>query len=247
VPEIISFAPGGYRYIKGAFQYSGGVRAEPGFAIERARLSRPVPLKQGFAAVESHFKSIGRPETAFCACELRSPKPFTRQGFVDFNREYVKTLERWGIFKDDVNPVARTNVCPDYGGPAEPSLYAFSYTVPSETQRPSFIIAGSGEAHEVAGKFEIVRAGDTTLDGMREKLRFVMSVMESRLTALGLSWELAVATQAYTVFDIGPFIGKDLAAKGAIPGGLIWHFARPPVVDIDFEMDVHGPIRQIVL
>ena len=69
------------------------------------------------------------PATAFAQCELRSPAPFSDQGFYDFNREYVQTLARWGIFKDDLNPVARTNVCPAFEPPTVPSLYAFSYTV----------------------------------------------------------------------------------------------------------------------
>src|SRR6185437_5478167 len=55
--EIIVFEPGGYRYIKGVFQYSAGVAAESGFAIVRARLARPLPLLDGFTAVESHLKA----------------------------------------------------------------------------------------------------------------------------------------------------------------------------------------------
>ena len=35
--NVVTFQPGGYRFIEHAFQYSGGVAAEPGFAIERAR------------------------------------------------------------------------------------------------------------------------------------------------------------------------------------------------------------------
>ena len=95
--NAIVFAPGGYRYISAVFQYSGGVAAEPGFEIERARLAKPVPIADGFRLVEAHLKAIGRPSTAFAACELRSPAPFTDQGFVEFNRHYVQTLERWGI------------------------------------------------------------------------------------------------------------------------------------------------------
>ena len=38
------FAPGGYRYIPAVFQYSGGVAAEDGYELERARFMRPVPL-----------------------------------------------------------------------------------------------------------------------------------------------------------------------------------------------------------
>src|SRR3954471_23148720 len=64
------FAAGGYRYIPAVFQYSGGVAAEPGFAIVRVRFHRPVPLSQGFARVEQAIREAGRPLTAFCACEL---------------------------------------------------------------------------------------------------------------------------------------------------------------------------------
>ena len=131
--EVPVFEAGGYRYIKAVFQYSGGVAAEPGYEIERARFAKPLPLADAFAAVEAHLKALGRPTTAFAACELRSPEPFTDQGFYDFNKAYVITLERWGIYKggdNPVNPVARTNVCPMYDKPAEPVMYAFSYTVP---------------------------------------------------------------------------------------------------------------------
>ena len=66
--------------------------------------------------------ALGRPPTAFCACELRSPEPFTEEGFKAFNRVYVGTLERWGLFKDEVNPVARSNVCPEIDKPPAPEL-----------------------------------------------------------------------------------------------------------------------------
>ncbi|RPI45705.1 MAG: hypothetical protein EHM59_09405, partial [Betaproteobacteria bacterium] len=92
---VQTFAPGGYRYIPGVFQYSSGVAAEPGFEIERARLVRPLPLTDGFRAIENYLRSLGRPLTAFAACELRTPAPFTEQGFYEFNKAYVVTLERW--------------------------------------------------------------------------------------------------------------------------------------------------------
>ena len=47
-----TFAPGGYRFIPAVFQYSGGVAAEPGFAIVRVRFRKPVPLAEGFARIE---------------------------------------------------------------------------------------------------------------------------------------------------------------------------------------------------
>jgi hypothetical protein len=244
------FEPGGYRYIEAVFQYSSGVAAQPGFEIERARLLHPLPLAEGFLAVEAHLRSLGRPSTAFAACELRSPEPFSEQGFHDFNRGYVKTLARWGLYKDEVNPVARTNVCPEHAKPAQPVLYAFSYTVPSgAVKRSSFIIAGGGEVRDGAGSFRerTVRHGETTPDALREKVRHVVGEMERRLEALGFTWRDAVSTQAYCVQDIGALIGPEIAARGAAQGGLCWHFARPPVNGLEYEMDVRGAAREIVL
>ena len=189
MPAVQSFAPGGYRFITHAFQYSGGVAAEPGFRIERARFANPPKLADGFDAIEAHLNRIGRPPTAFCACELRSPAQFTEAGFVAFNRHYVQRLETWGIFRDEVNPVARSNVCPEIDPPASPVFYAFSYTVPSDGDAaPSFVCAGSGEAREGGASYaeRIVRLGDHSPDGMREKARFVLGEMERRMSGARL-------------------------------------------------------------
>ena len=248
--EVVFFPEGGYRYIKAVFQYSSGVAAEPGFALERARFARPLPLVQGFAAVEAHLAALGRPLASFAACELRSPAPMSEQGFRDFNLDYVRTLERWGIYKDGVNPVARTNVCPAYTPPDQPLLYAFSYTVPaSEAGRRSFVIAGGGEARNGPGSLaeRTVRAGATTPEAMREKVRFVLQEMEARLSALGFSWRDATVTQAYTVQDIGAWVGSEVAARGAAEGGLVWHFARPPIIGLEYEMDVRGVAREVLV
>lgn len=249
MPDIQPFAPGGYRFIPGPFQYSGGVAAEPGFRIERARFATPPPLADGFAAIEAHLASLGRPPTAFCACELRSPAQFTDSGFIAFNRSYVEWLAAWGIFRDEVNPVARSNVCPEIDPPAAPVFHAFSYTVPSQDGTTGFVCAGSGEAREGGASYadRIVRRGDQTPDGMREKARYVLGEMERRMAALGFGWADATATQVYTVYDIHPFLADEIVRRGAIPGGLTWHYARPPVQGLDFEMDVRGLARELVL
>lgn len=248
------FEPGGYRYVRGPFQYSGGVAAEPGFEIERARFARPVSIDEGFRAVQTHLAGVGRPPTAFCACELRSPAPFTEEGFRAFNRAYVATLEKWGIFRDEDNPVARSNVCPEVGPPTEPVFEAFSYTVSARVRSgasaaPSFVIAGSGEAAEGGGGYEerIIRLGDTSPEAMREKARYVLQEMERRMTALGVSWATATATQVYTVHDLYPFLPDEIVRRGAARGGLIWHYARPPVIGLDYEMDVRGvPLERVI-
>jgi hypothetical protein len=247
--SVAVFAAGGYRYIEGMFQYSGGSAAQPGFEIVRARFMRCLPLADGFRAIEAHLKGAGRPLAAFCACELRSPAPFTEQGFLEFNRAYVQTLERWGLYQDGRNPVARTNVCPAYGAPAEPSLYAFSYTAAARSPRGSFIVAGSGEAPEGRGNYRdhMTRPNDVSLDGLRDKMRFVAGEMENRLKSLGFGWQDAASTQAYTVRDIGALVDSEIFARGAAPGGLSWHFCRPPVAGLEYEMDVRGAAQEIRL
>jgi len=251
--NVAVFQPGGYRYIPAVFQYCAGVAAEPGYEIERARFAQPLPLRDAFGAVEAYLKSIGRPTTAFAACELRSPEPFTEQGFIDFNRAYVTTLERWGIYKGGdqfVNPVARTNVCQMYDKPLEPVMYGFSYTVPAKAgARPTFILSGGGESLG-SGKTHrerIIRLDDTSPEGLREKVEAVVAEMERRLAALGFTWKDAVTTQAYTVQNIGHLVGEVLAARGACTGGLVWTYSWPPVVHLEFEMDVRGAARELIL
>ena len=247
--ETAEFTAGGYRYIRGAFQYSSGVAAQPGFAIERARFARPVGLEDGFRRIEAHLAALGRPPTAFCACELRSPAPFDDQGFIAFNRVYVGTLERWGLFRDEENPVARTNVCPAHHAPDAPAFEAFSYTVPADAAAPSFVIAGGGDARPGTEPYakRIVRYGETSADAMREKGRFVLDMMQARLAALGLGWDDATAVQAYAVEDIQAVMAEEISPRGAARAGLVWHFARPPVEGLAFEMDLRGVAVERVL
>jgi hypothetical protein len=239
----------GYRYIPGPFQYSAGVAALPGYSITRVRFANPVPLTDGFRRIEHHLREAGLKLTAFCACELRSPAPFTDQGFIAFNRDYVGTLERWGIFANDRNPVARSNVCPDQDKPPVPSFYAFCYVAPAANAAPSFVCAGSGEAREGAGPYrdKTIRHGETTPDAMLEKARFVLGVMETRMAALGGSWASATGVQAYTVHDLHPFLGPEIVARGAARHGLTWHVCRPPVIGLEYEMDCRAVAHEHVL
>ena len=135
---------------------------------------------------------------------------------------------------------------PELAPPAEPSFYAFSYTVPGQG---GFVAAGSGEAREGAGSYaeRIIRLGDTSAAGMREKARYVVGEMARRLTALGFGWSDVTATQIYTVHDLHPILADEIVRPGAAPAGLTWHYARPPVEGLDFEMDVRGVIRELVL
>jgi len=238
------FGPGNYRYIPAVFQYSGGVAAEPGYRLERVMFKNPVPLKQGFARIAELIKGAGRPLTSFAACELRSPEPFTEETFRAFNETYVGTLAEWGIFDpaSRTNPVARSNVCPEIEKPAGPSFHAFVFTVPDASAAPSFHVAGSGESAEGKGNYRdhTVRLGDISPGAMKEKAQYVLGEMERRMALLGFNWADTTASQLYTVHDPHPFLASEIVRRGAATRGLTWHFARPPVVDLEFEMDCRG-------
>ena len=42
--ETRDMPSGGYRFMPGVFQYSGGVGAMPGHALERVQFSKPLPM-----------------------------------------------------------------------------------------------------------------------------------------------------------------------------------------------------------
>ena len=246
---VSPFPAGNYSFIPAVFQYSSAAAADAGFEIERVRFDRLQPLAEGFATAADYIRSAGRPLTSFCACELRSPAAFTEDGFRAFNEHYVKTLAEWEIYDGATNPVARSNVCPEIDPPAEPSFHAFSFTRPKADAPPSFVIAGSAEAREGAGSYveRTVRFRDVSPDGMKDKVRFTVSQMEGRMAAFGFAWKDTTAVQAYTVQDFHPVIADELVRRGAVRSGLTWHFARPPVIDLEFEMDCRRVTRETVI
>jgi hypothetical protein len=251
---VSNFAVGGYRYIPSVFQYSAGVAAESGFRLEQARFKSPVPIQNAFAIVERHLTQIGRPFTAFAHCELRSPGQFDDNGFIEFNKKYVGTLHKWGIYQAQnagtkaINPVARTNVCPEFFGPQEISMLAFTYTVPCATvSNANFVVSGGGDARPGSEPYKdrIIAYGDHSQSGLQSKVEFVIQEMEKRLKSLGFTWSDVACTQAYSVHNIGGLVESLLAGRGFIRNGLSWHFARPPVMGLDFEMDLRGAVNQV--
>lgn len=249
---LIENVGGNYRFLKSISPYSSGVVAAPGYEIVHATLNAPLQFQAGFQWIARHLASVGRPIQALCAVELRSPRPFSFEGFDEFNAGYRAALADAGILIEDplqgmdgLNPVARTNVAPDVCPPAEPSLYAFSYTVPGPESdaRPTFVVAGAGELLE--GSLDpqaIVRPGDVSADAIREKAAYVMGCMVARLRGLGVGWHQVSAVNVYTVHDIFPFLQHEILPGLGSAGwhGVRWHYARPPIVGVEYEMDVRS-------
>ncbi len=241
---------GDYSYLPGISAFSCGTVARAGHEIVHVTLARPVPWRSGFDRIAQHLREQGRERSALCGIELRSPAAFTFAGFEQFNAGYRSLLADWGILVGDDNPIPRTNVAPVVAAPAEPSLYAFAYTVPGRTPASTFIVAGAGELRDRAqGPEGIVRHGDTSPDGMREKCRFVLQTMQERLTALGGDWSRVTAIDIYTAQPIHALVLEEilrLAGPAAIHG-VRWFPSRPPIQGLEFEMDLRGVARELVL
>lgn len=145
--------------------------------------------------------------------------------------------------------MARSNVCPVVSPPPEPGFYAFSFTIEDAAAAPSFVVAGSGEAPEGKANYSAHTGavGETSASGLREKARYVLGEMERRMGAFGFGWPDTTAAQVYSVHDIRPFLADEIAKRGAMDGGLTWHLCRPPVINLEYEIDCRGiSVEQVV-
>ncbi len=247
---LIDHPEGNYRFLPGIAPYSCGAVSAPGFEIVHVVSQRPLPYRAGFEQIAGHLAANGRPKAALCGVELRSPAPFSFPGFAAFNAEYAAILQQWGLFVNGVNPVARTNVAPVIHPPAEPVLYGFSYSRPCDSQRLTFIVAGAGELPEgVLNAEGIVNRGDTSPHGITTKAVFVMGLMEQRLHGLGADWSMVNAIDVYTIHPLDTIV-PELVLSHAGPAsmhGVRWHYTRPPITEIEFEMDLRGTRSELIL
>jgi len=240
---LIDNPRGNYRFLAGIAPYSSGVIANAGHEIVHVVLHEPLAYRAGFDLVADHLKSEGQPRTALCAIELRLPAPVSFAGFAEFNAEYQALLDDWDLLIGGINPVARTNVAPEVVRLPAPSLYAFSYTRPADIGRPTFVVAGAGDIVEQnLSTHAIVREGKTSADAMREKAIHVMSVMSARLAGLGVDWAGVTAVDIYTAQTLDTYIREVVLApmKQSSVHGVHWHYVRPPIEGLEFEMDVRG-------
>ena len=234
---------GNYRFLPGIDPYSSGVIADAGYEVVHVRLASPVEWREGFDLVESHLAANDRPRLALCGIQLRCPRPHTMDGFVAFNSDYVALLDSWGLILNGMNPVARTNVAPVHKPPSATQLYAFSFTRFLEGEERTFVVAGAGELQSRAlDSGGILRRGETNSDALREKAAYVMNVMSKRLEGLGVGWDLVTCMNVYTAHPVDDLLEKALVpvAGTAVSRGVTLHFTRPPIVEIEFEMDVRG-------
>ena len=88
----------------------------------------------------------------------------------------------------------------------------------------------------------IVALGDTSPDGLETKARFVMELMENRLRGLGVSWPLVNRINVYTAHSLTALLPEGILKRvgAASIHGVHWHYSRPPIAEIEYEMDVRS-------
>ncbi len=245
---------GRYRYLRGGSPYSSGVAAEPGFRVERIQFEHLLPWRGGFDRIDRYLSDVGEPRESLCAIELRCPSPYTIDGFKAYNETYCDVLRSWEVYDGDENPIARTNVAPSLDPPDEQTMHAFSCAVPdadaADEDASSFVIAGGGEvASPELTRQAIIRCGETTEDAIGEKGTYVVNLMAKRLEGLGFAWDDVRETNVYTVHPIDRAVVPYLLERmgRASRHGINQIPSRPPIVDIEYEMDLRSVARQVAV
>lgn len=246
---------GGYAFLPASATYSAGAIASPGFGLSHVVFRRPLPLADGFDAMRAYLAVTGRPMAAVCGIEVRIDMPLTWDGFGDFNKGYIALLQQHGLHMGGKAPAVRTNVAPlpTSIAPQQPSIYAFTHTLPIDTNSVNYIIAGQGESGKAPEgrppREGIVRLGDTSSDAMREKAAYCVAAANDIMGRLGVRWADASATNVYTAHPYHTFLDEVvLSAMGSsVIHGVHWHYSRPPIEEIEFEIDARNVAQEIML
>jgi hypothetical protein len=243
---------GHYQFLPSGSAFSGGVAASSGYALERANFNSPPPLAEVFEHIRAHLERLGQPMTALCAVELRSPAVVGFSEFAAFNQTYIRLLHQHSLLLDGESPITRTNVVPALDAPATPLVHAFSYAVPApELSGNFFVTAGAGELQDGDGepRSRIVRAGEHDADAMAQKAAFVMEYLTQTLHNLSVTWSEVGGINLYTVQTLEPYLEPVVLEPlgEAARRGLHWYHARPPILEIEFEMDARRVAREVWL
>ena len=147
-------------------------------------------------------------------------------------------------------PAPKPRPLPAWNPPSEVMLHGFSFTLPSREKAPTFIVAGCGELR--GGPMleaEVIRAGETGPEAMREKASYVIHNMWKRLAGLEVSWDDVTCTDVYTMqpfLDLAGAVVVDRMGV-AMQAGLRSFPSRPPIDELEFELATRGVRRELVI
>ena len=76
-----------------------------------------------------------------------------------------------------------------------------------------------------------------------------MATMQERLRALGGTWDRVMAIDVYAARPIDEIVHRDILPQAgpAAIHGVRWFPSLPPIQGLDFEMDLRGVARELVL
>ena len=245
-PALLDNEAGGYRVLPAGQVFCGGVIPMPGREIVHAMIRPFMPLNDTWGFIEAYLKALGLPIRALCGMELRIPQQLTLDGFRAFNAPYAEQLRKWDLILGNYSAVCRTNVVPALDPPKEPSVHAFSYCAPSSSTGTTFCVSGTADI-DVRGK--IVAEGDVSPAGMRKRLEHCIEVTTERLAMLELDWSAATHIDLCVVRDIPGLMEAVVVPglQGAAARGVRVHFARPPIIGAEVELECRGVRRELVL
>jgi hypothetical protein len=76
-----------------------------------------------------------------------------------------------------------------------------------------------------------------------------MGIMGERMKALGAAWDRITTIDVYTAHSIHDFLVDEILgpAGAAAIHGVRWFPSRPPIEGLEFEVDMRGLRREIVI
>lgn len=242
---------GDFSFLNGIEPYSCGVKADSGHEMVRVTFKEPIHWRAEFDKIDEYLATERLDRCCLAAIELRSPQVRSLDEFKAFNADYGSVLRDWNLFIDDRNPIARTNVVPTRPAVHETVIHAFTHTRKQpDFSSSTFVVSGAGELRDgVLDVGNLISYRDLSKQGLTEKVAFVRDVMTSRLVGLGVTWEEVTGVSVYTTHPVQDILDEvvrpDIGRANRF--GLQFFDARPPVLDIEFEMDARGVYQEVVL
>ena len=247
--DLVQHPSGAFAYLPAGTTFSNGVVVAADHRLVDWEFADPLPLRIAFDRIGAELDQRGLGRTALAGVELRSPAPFTPEGFAEFNAEYTGLLaEHFPLPDGTLPPFARTNVAPVEAQVAEPSVRAVQIVEPHPGGGGDFVASGVAEVTGAVTPDSVIAFGDASPAGLRTKVDFVVAALAARVADLGVSVDQARTIDVYTAHPLD-WIEAVVAATfgGASRHGVHRWIARPPVTDLEFEMGCKRTSHRVTL
>ena len=241
----VEFSAGGYSFIPGVFQYSAGVGALAGYTDPARAFPRAPAAARRVGPYRAFHTGSGPAADRVLRVRTAVAGAVHRGRVFAPSTDLCRELQKWGVLTARSIRSRAAMCAPSSTRPPSPRFHAFCFTSPARDAAPSFVIAGSGEARK--GDGEATRPHRpprrTSADGMREKAASCSARWSGgwpRSACPGPTPPRRRSIPCTTSIRFSP----TSSCGAAPPSGLTWHYARPPVRDLEYEMDCRrGELR----